>query len=214
MQRSSSLLLSKDSTTQNDNKKRNSAKEGKDIIILSFDGVVADTSSWRSNLAIDAAYSTWPNELNSSDLDDYNLDVDNADRLWVVNKLNALMQVMLSDQNGMTNCDAVLLTRLLLEEQLLDGGRSVGKRGKYASQFHPSTASSNKHGSSSDRNSGSSQGSRPLTVGEIAVNWVDGACLRDTVRVKYNVDGKDPIPIIEQNICEVLAKHDKVGSIE
>lgn len=43
-------------------------------------------------------------------------------------------------------------------------------------------------------------------MGEIAANWNDGACLRDTVRVKYNINGKDPIPIIRRNISNFLQK--------
>jgi hypothetical protein len=41
-------------------------------------------------------------------------------------------------------------------------------------------------------------------VGEIASNWNDGACLKDTVRIKYNVDRKDPIPIIREEIKALL----------
>ena len=191
------------------------------IILISFDGAVADTSSWRSNLAIDIAYQTWKSDellkhynLDNSNDEDYD-GVAPTDRSWVVNKINALMQHLLSDQNGLTNCDAVLLTRLILEEQLLDNGRSVGKSGKYASKYHPNSITSASSSSSNmeDLNesgdesvSGSNQGSRPLTVGEIEANWSKGACLRDTVRIKYNVDRKDPIPIITDNICQTLAE--------
>ena len=47
--------------------------------------------------------------------------------------------------------------------------------------------------------------SRPLTVGEIAANWED---LKDTLRIKYNVDKKDPFPIIRQKIMILLEDDD------
>lgn len=173
-----------------------------DIVLLSFDGTVAETSTWRSNMAIDVAYSIWPNEMNTDGMQSYQLDDPNTDRSWIINKIKALMQHLLSDQNGMTNCDAVLLVRLLMEEQLLDQGRSVGKTGKYASKFHPKSISDIDDFPS--KGIGSNQGSRPLTVGEIAANWNNGACLRETVRVKYNVNRKDPIPIINKRIIEFM----------
>ncbi len=195
-------------TTDNDTLQ--STKSSKNIILIAYDGAVANTSTFRSNLAIQTAYSTWKDD---PILSKYNLNNPSTDRTWVVNKLNALMQHLLTDQNGLTNCDAVLLTRLILEEQLLDNGRSVGKSGKYASKFHPtSTATSfseedvvDDSGDGDGYVGGSNQGSRPLTVGEIEVNWSKGACLRDTVRVKYNIDRKDPIPIITENICNILS---------
>ena len=45
---------------------------------------------------------------------------------------------------------------------------------------------------------------RRLTVGEISANWANGACLRDTLRVKYNVARKDPLPIIRETISQIL----------
>lgn len=101
-------------------------------------------------------------------------------------------------------CDAVLLTRLLMEEQLLDQGRSVGCKGKYGSKFHPSSASDEDEDAYGKRDLKSRQGSRPLTVGEISSNWNEGACLKDTVRIKYNVDRQDPIPVIQMGIAKYL----------
>ena len=209
----SPLYNSKDDNSNSSNTNNKNDDKNNEILLLSFDGTVADTSSWRSNLAIDVVYSTWPDEFTaSSKLSLYQLDNPNTDQSWIVNKLNALMQHLLSDQNGMSNCDAVLLSRLIMEEQLLDNGRSVGKKGKYASKFHPDRNVSNDDSEENDnenedkmmnRNSSTStstQGSRPLTVGEISANWANGACLRDTVRVKYNVDRRDPIPVIKEKI--------------
>jgi len=189
-----------------------------DIMLLSFDGAVADTSDWRSNLAINVAYKTWPRELQTKEFSNYNYYNDmpessSTDRLWLVNKLNALMQYVLSDQTG---CDAVLLTRLFLEEQLLDNGQSIGKSGKYASKYHPNPSSSSSDYKNENLRNDEKQrnGSRPLTVGEIAANWLDGACLKDTVRIKYNIERKDPIPIIEQNMFdEVERQNHNIGSL-
>ncbi len=162
-----------------------------DIFVLSYDGVVADTNEWRANLAIKVALETWPH------LQEYITDDDNNE--WLINKVSALLPVTLSDKNGMMGCDAVLLARLLLEEQLLDEGRSNGRSGKYGSKFHPSSSDK-----AIDENSGGGNGSRPLTVGEITANWNDGAYLKDTVRIKYNVDRKDPIPVIKGVIKHFL----------
>jgi hypothetical protein len=180
-----------------------------DVFVLSYDGVIADTKQWRSNLAISAALNTWPQ------LAQHNLIGATGDqnRDWLINKLSALSDVTVTGEDGMMGCDAVLLARVLLEEQLLDEGRSNGCRGKYGSKFHPSSDSEEKQQQQQQQQNqqnqhqqegGSVQGSRPLTVGEIASNWNDGACLKDTVRIKYNVDRKDPIPIIREEIKALL----------
>lgn len=169
--------------------------QNSEIYVLSFDGVVADTKAWRSNVAIDVALQTWP-DLNDIFMQSSSNEEENEDnREWLVNKMSALLDVTLVGEDGLVGVDAVLLARLLMEEQLLDEGRSNGSRGKYGSKFHPS---------SSEGRKGSTQGSRPLTVGEISANWSDGACIKDTVRVKYNVDRKDPFPIIRENIRSFL----------
>jgi len=153
--------------------------------------VVADTNNWRANLAINVALETWPH------LQQYPC-IENTDTEWLVNKVLALLSVTLADENGMVGCDAVLLARMLIEEQLLDDGRSNGCKGKYGSKFHPAA------GDDDDEYDREDNGSRPLTVGEITANWNDGACLKDTVRIKYNVDRKDPIPIIKERIRDYL----------
>jgi hypothetical protein len=185
----------------NSNQESSRASVRPDIFVLSYDGVVADTNEWRSNLAISVAFETWPQLCNdssfvtkSSTIIDDNDNYDNNGLEWLRNKLCALIQVTLSGEDGLLGCDSVLLARLILEEQELDGGRSNGCTGKYGSLFHPSSSQSRS----------ANVGSRPLTVGEIAANWNDGACLKDTVRIKYNVNGKDPMPVIRQNIFKFL----------
>jgi len=209
-----------------------------DIFVLSYDGIIADTKTWRSNLAISAALRTWPQlqhhhllptasasaaedtttaettteESNSGNNSNNSIQ---EGREWLINK-----SVTLSGDDGMMGCDLVLLARLMLEEQVLDEGRSNGCRGKYGSKFHPSQDANGSDDDDDDDASdederddftedrGSVQGSRPLTVGEIAANWNDGACLKDTVRIKYNVDRKDPIPVIRREIKSLLEEQE------
>ncbi|KAL9180220.1 hypothetical protein ACHAXT_008190 [Thalassiosira profunda] len=123
---------------------------------------------------------------------------------WLVQKLSALSSVTQQgdDPDAMLGSDAVLLARLLLEEQLLDGGRSNGRGGKYGGVYHPST----------ERREGSSNvGSRPLTVGEIYANWSE---LRDVTRMKYpameesaegSLKRQDPLPKIRQQLRELYS---------
>lgn len=171
-----------------------------EIQVLSYDGSIANTSEWRSKLAVEAALETWPH------LKDYphvptDVSVDGImeiDQSWLINKMCALSHVMISDHDGMMGYDAVFLARLLLEEQLLDLGRSDGCKGKYGSKFHPSASVADKGIANS------SNGSRPLTVGEITSNWLNGACLRATLRAKYHVERKDPLPIIKENLSKKI----------
>ena len=158
------------------------------VFILSYDGVIANTASIRASIAIDAALATWPF------LQDYDII---SDRTWLMNKLQALLYVTQKSNEGILGCEAVILARLLIEEQQLDGGQSVGKTGKYASKFHPSVIEASSDRTSSQR---AQNGSRPLTVGEIAANWVDGASLAETLFVKYNLEGKSPLPVIRENL--------------
>lgn len=163
--------------------------------VLSYDGSIADTSEWRSTLAIEVALETWPHLQDYSNLptDACSNDIIVTDH-WLINKMCALSHVMMSDHEGIMGCDAVFLARLLLEEQFLDQGRSDGCKGKYGSKFHPSAlVVENGRGKPS-------AGSRPLTVGEIASNWSDGACLKETLRAKFHLQGKDPLPVIKKNL--------------
>jgi hypothetical protein len=180
-------------------------EEAKIIQIFSFDGAIADTSKWRSRLAVDVAMKTWPHlqELLAELTGSSNVSHDDIakDQTWLINKMCALSHVMYSSTDGMMGCEAVLLARLLIEEQTLDLGRSSGCKGKYGSKYHPSTSEQSGNSKNSDGGN-ESNGSRPLTVGEIAANWCDGGCLKDTLRAKYNIDFKDPFPTIKENLYE------------
>eukprot|EP00978_Attheya_sp_CCMP212_P029480 scaffold104854_cov51-Attheya_sp.AAC.2 len=199
-----------------------SVSSSKEYFILSFDGAVANTGPNRAALAIRAAMETWPH-LNDHDNDNAleiqlpqlqndnknnNNNNDSGEKSWLLNKMEALLHVMQTDPDGMTTgCDLVLLVRLLLEEQKLDEGRSVGKTGKYASQFHPKSTSSNSN-SNSQRRTSETTGSRPLTVGEISANWSDGGYLSESCRIRYNIDGSDPLPIIKRNLLKLQEQQD------
>jgi hypothetical protein len=125
---------------------------------------------------------------------------------WLKNKMRALSHLFCTSpgddddsrqllQTSIT-CEYALAARLLLEEQELDGGQSNGKSGKYASRYHPQQTTS-QVGSNKNDNNGSSRNSRPLTVGEISINW---PIIRDTVRTKYHCNYKDPMPILQDNL--------------
>jgi hypothetical protein len=111
-----------------------------------------------------------------------------------------------------------LAVRLFLEEQTLDDGQSLGgsRGGKYGSQYHPQqqereeeeeTPASGRRRTNppdSSRGSssrGSSSSSRPLTVGEVGANWYDGACLYDTLLVKYRC----PPDILQEAVAETIS---------
>lgn len=177
------------------------------VFVLSFDGVVANSAESRACIAVDAALETWPflkdNEMVS------------ADRTWLINKIKALLHVTQGSMEGVMGCEAVLLARMLIEEQALDGGKSVGKSGKYASKYHPSSVQSSSSDGDNDNdddegvgasNRRAKNGSRPLTVGEIAANWADGAYLAETLFVKYNIEGKSPLPTIRANLARLQAE--------
>lgn len=156
-----------------------------EAFVLSFDGAVAETAPWRAQQGLRAALETWPH-LQSNDNND-----------WLLNKMAALSHVMQERSTYYSlGCEYGLLARLLMEEQELDQGRSVGKRGKYASQFHPSSSSA------SQPPREASQGSRPLTVGEIAANWNEGGCLCESLPARYNVQGRNPLVIMQEKIQE------------
>ena len=158
----------------------------RDIFVVSFDGVVAQTAAWRIQLGIQAAVYTWPHLGNCLTGE------------WLFNKMLALSHIVEERPGTSLTCEYAVLARMLLEEQELDQGRSIGLNGKYASKFHPSSVPSSlkPHQVTKER----MNRSRPLTVGEISANWSGGADLRETLLVKYNIDGKNPLPILQATI--------------
>jgi hypothetical protein len=152
------------------------------VTCLSWDGVVADATDWRIEQGIQAALQVWPS-----------LHCGGDDSTWLQNKMRAIAP-HLGGLEDYKSVEYALLARLLLEEQQLDP--SVGKRGKYASQFHPQGPKSIAIPSA--------RSSRPLTVGEIQANWLDN--LLDTVMIKYAVDKKNPVPILQECIDELQTR--------
>ena len=136
---------------------------------------------------------------------------------WLLRKIEALASVS-QQGNGpdeMLGCDAVLLARLLLEEQMLDKGRSNGRGGKYGGRFHSSAAAPSwSMGTEREKEHterGSAVGSRPLTVGELYANWPE---LRNVTRMGYPLieadarsepRNEDPMPKIRQCMKDLYA---------
>jgi len=183
------------------------SKDSEDVF-LNIDGTLASSTRQRSYMAVSVALKVWPSlqftihELGmSSESFDYANDKDLNDDIdesceWLIQKLSALASITQQGNtpDAMLGCDAVMLSRLLIEEQLLDG-RSNGRGGKYGSKFHPS----------GDISPGSKVGSRPLTVGELYTNWGE---VKDILRMRYpyieDIDGKirkkDPLPEIRSQL--------------
>lgn len=168
-----------------------------EIFLLSFDGTIADTTEWRISQGIDLALRTWPH-LNDSEV--VSGSKDHEDMRWLRNKMKAVSSVLTARPGAGLACDYALMARLLIEEQKLDEGRSNGNTGKYASKFHPQATNTSEEERCSASFGTNQQGSRPLTVGEILVNWNKGGCLADTVLTRYHVNFKDPIPVLQQNL--------------
>lgn len=155
-----------------------------DIYVVSWDGVLADTVDYRIRLGKQAASLAWPS---------LQLQNDDEDWSWLDNKLTALSHVLHANDDGdcSRTCEFALATRLLVEEQELDGGRSNGKTGKYASKYHPRVKEA-----SNDDSKRPTTGTRPLTVSEICVNWND--LLRDTLLTKYHCEYRNPMPVLQE----------------
>jgi len=187
------------------------SKDSEDVFLLSIDGTLASSTRQRSYMAVSVALKVWWPSLQftihelgmSSESFDYANDKDLNDDIdesceWLIQKLSALASITQQGNtpDAMLGCDAVMLSRLLIEEQLLDKGRSNGRGGKYGSKFHPS----------GDISPGSKVGSRPLTVGELYTNWGE---VKDILRMRYpyieeGIDGKirkkDPLPEIRNQL--------------
>lgn len=263
------LLVHRSSTNNHDDKNEFTepslvqSSSSKEYIILSFDGIIADTSRQRAKLTLDVALHIWPQlqdllnsirdkcgkEMESTIQKEHDLNSNNIDN-WLINKMVACSHVTQDHTtDGMLGCDDVLLARLLIEEEKVllqeTSAKNFNGKGKYASKFHPkiitypstatstTTTDSNGDHSTTDEDEGKQNKenveisnfiscrnntfqdstsqtkkvykrnhsrSRPLTVGEICANWSTGGHLRDTLRTRYNIDGKDPLPIIRETL--------------
>jgi hypothetical protein len=223
----------------NNNTKKTLPTNCRDYIIVSFDGVLADTSRQQAMFTLEVALRIWPHLQGLLRGGNYKihtiaptssvLTIEEEEDGWLLNKMVACAHVTRDHtHDGMLGCDDVLLARLLIEEQQLVEKKtsSLGK-GKYASKFHPKVNQNQKDDdpvggdddSSSTTESSKRNGhsrSRPLTVGEICANWNTGGHLRDTLRTRYNIGGKDPIPRIREEISTWLTDNNnnkKVVSI-
>lgn len=188
-----------------------------DVFLLSIDGTLASTNRSRSWMAVCVALRIWPSlhsNMESLGIDHTAFDLECINDVkedetynWLLQKMAALSSITQqgNSPDAMLGCNAVLLARLLLEEQMLDAGRSNGRGGKYGGKFHPSSTDWDE--SMGER---SKVGSRPLTVGEIYANWQE---LVEVTRMKYpfiaqSPDGKlkrsDPLPQIQQQLEEMF----------
>jgi hypothetical protein len=189
---------------------------------------LADTVRWRSETALAAARRVWPALYDtfggrSSSAADDDHDDPGGNRTsnsldWMFRKLQAIHHVL----DG--PAEYGLAVRLILEEQMLDEGRSDGSRGKYASRYHPQQQQQQQQQQNDNNNDSSSsehrfarprrrqypttrRGTRPLTVGEITAHWRDDLC--DTLRFRYATSAgrsaaTDPLQLLEDATRDIL----------
>jgi hypothetical protein len=179
------------------------------LIVIPWEGCLVDSVSYRIDAGIDTACRVWPHL--QDDLEQF------QETSWLQNKLLALSHVLSPSCGVSLTCEFALAVRLLLEEQKLDQGKSVGKTGKYASRFHPKEQQGDNNDNSNNLSKdeietevyNNFRGTRPLTVGEIQTNWKQGGMIRDSLLVKYAVkqpDGKYQHPLVAlQEACTLLA---------
>lgn len=148
-----------------------------DICCISWDGCLADTVPWRTSCAIHRALAVWPC-LHDTFRISKEEEEDDTTTAWLYNKMAAIAHV-LDPYNYDT--EYAVAVRLLMEEQVLDGGCSNGSKGKYASLYHPQTPDEEEQ--TVQRRRRQRRGTRPLTVGEIVANWNDD--LRETLLWRY-----------------------------
>lgn len=191
-----------------------SMNEDVDLYLYSFESALSNMVEYKSKIAIQAAIRVWPSllsvveELGMQPYDDAD---SRDDYLWLIQKLGALSSLTQQGDSPdeMLGCEEVLLTRMLLEEQLLDDGRSNGRGGKYGGKFHPGKGTATKM---EEKKNANHVGSRPLTVGEIYANWSE---LRYVTHNKYpflreDESGKvtlhDPLPEIRRVLCKLYSE--------
>jgi hypothetical protein len=171
------------------------------VVLLNWEGCIADTVDWRIQSGLDAATQAWPQLPDK--LDTY----ENDD--WIRRKMAALSHIFNDGLGNSLSCDYALLARLIVEEQELDQGRSVGKTGKYASLYHPQQQQQQQQNTQVS----TSAGTRPLTTGEIASNWGAGAMLRETLLAKYHCERQNPLPILQGIVDRNVVEHNTLQNI-
>eukprot|EP00536_Pseudo-nitzschia_multiseries_P008018 jgi/Psemu1/19348/gm1.19348_g len=144
------------------------------VVVVDWECLL-DALPYHVELGIHAARTVWPHLNDLCNFD--------TDRKWLENKLYAMSHVLGypdgPDRKKHVACEYALATRLILEEQALDRNESTGTNGKYSRRFHPR---SEINGSDKFREEARSR--RPLTAGELAVNWRE--FIRSTLLVKYS----------------------------
>eukprot|EP00531_Pseudo-nitzschia_arenysensis_P018439 CAMPEP_0116132080 /NCGR_PEP_ID=MMETSP0329-20121206/9357_1 /TAXON_ID=697910 /ORGANISM="Pseudo-nitzschia arenysensis, Strain B593" /LENGTH=611 /DNA_ID=CAMNT_0003626571 /DNA_START=208 /DNA_END=2046 /DNA_ORIENTATION=- len=170
------------------------------VVVMDW-GCLLDALPYHIELGIHAARTTWPHLNDLCNFD--------TDRDWLENKLFAMSHVLGSpegpDKSRHTACEYALATRLILEEQALDRNESTGKNGKYARKFHPRSEINGNNDFEKEK----SRSRRPLTAGELAVNWRE--FIRATLIVKYargpdgRISKQNPMEALEQAIEEYLS---------
>ena len=157
----------------------------RDLLFIDWDGgCVIDTVQWRIKVAYEAVAQVWPELADKLKTATSAIATATSEQQtsWLTNKLEAIAPTLHENTSTLSaTVQYVLATRLLLEEQGLDDGRSSGT-GKYGSMYHPRREHRDMTTSSLDANS---SGSRPLTVSEVATNWCDH--LLDTLPIRYQV---------------------------
>jgi hypothetical protein len=175
------------------------------VVVMDWECIL-DALPYHIELGIHAARTTWPHLNDLCNFD--------TDREWLENKLLAISHVLGSpegpDKSRHVACEFALATRLILEEQALDRNESTGKNGKYARKFHPRSDINGNNEFEED-----SRSRRPLTAGELAVNWRE--FIRSTLIVKYSrgPDGKlaemEPLEALEQAIENYVLGNNETG---
>mmetsp|Transcript_15790 Transcript_15790/g.36555 ORF Transcript_15790/g.36555 Transcript_15790/m.36555 type:complete len:607 (+) Transcript_15790:243-2063(+) len=182
---------------------RNDKKQETVVVVMDWECLL-DALPYHIELGIQAARTTWPHLNDLCNFD--------TDRDWLENKLSAMSHVLSSpeapDKTRHLACEFALATRLILEEQALDRNESTGKNGRYARKFHP-RSQINGNNEFEDK----SRSRRPLTAGELAVNWRE--FIRSTLIVRYSTfkgtttDGKpvrqEPMKALEEAIEKYLS---------
>jgi len=183
---------------QHSNHHERSSLRSNTVVVMDWECIL-DALPYHIELGIHAARTTWPHLNDLCNFD--------TDREWLENKLIAMSHVLGSpegpDKSRHVACEFALATRLILEEQALDRNESTGKNGKYARKFHPRSEINGNNEFEED-----SRSRRPLTAGELAVNWRE--FIRSTLIVKYarGPDGKlaetEALEALEQAIEDYL----------